>query len=169
MFSKHYFCSINALFLEGKRARTGSKNKKKTCFRIKFCNHAIAYRTTMLWMYNVHCTKYIIKDYFGLLLLSLLFISNFLKPKIIFCIFYQGRITRDERRRLLHAGYGFLCSCHACALPPPQLEEDDRLRQEAWQLSQLSFSYHEDLDFKHLILQVRLRNLPLKSTKNATE
>jgi hypothetical protein len=86
---------------------------------------------------------------------------QFFKTHNIFLVFYQGRITRDERRRLLHAGYGFLCSCHACALHPPQLEEDDRQRQEAWQLSQLSFSYHEDLDFKHLISQVRLSNLPL--------
>jgi hypothetical protein len=70
----------------------------------------------------------------------------------------QGRISRDERRRLLQAGYGFLCHCCACALQGDQLEEDDRLRYEAWQLSQLSLGCHAEMDSTQLSLLIEKVN-----------
>jgi len=51
----------------------------------------------------------------------------------------QGRITRDERRMLLQKGYGFTCSCEACHMDEQEVEKEDKIRIEAFKISQTEF------------------------------
>ena len=48
----------------------------------------------------------------------------------------EGRVTRDERRRTLKGGYDFWCECASCDQPRGHIESEDRLRLEAFNLSQ---------------------------------
>ena len=48
----------------------------------------------------------------------------------------EGRVTRDERRRILKGGYDFWCGCASCDQPRGHIESEDRLRLEAFNLSQ---------------------------------
>merc|ERR1711971_552775 len=47
----------------------------------------------------------------------------------------EGRVTRDERRRTLKGGYDFWCECASCDQPSGDIEGEDRLRLEAFNLS----------------------------------
>ena len=47
----------------------------------------------------------------------------------------EGRITTQQRRRVLRAGYGFWCECSACAQSEDDLRREDELRLEAFELS----------------------------------
>ena len=48
----------------------------------------------------------------------------------------QGRLTRDQRRNILRGGYGFWCDCKFCDKPQSEVTAEDRLRQEAFTLSE---------------------------------
>ena len=48
----------------------------------------------------------------------------------------EGRITREERRRTLKGGYDFWCGCASCGQPSGDIESEDRLRREAFNLAQ---------------------------------
>ena len=47
-----------------------------------------------------------------------------------------GRLTRDQRRNILRGGYGFWCDCQFCDKPQSEVAAQDRLRQEAFTLSE---------------------------------
>ena len=47
-----------------------------------------------------------------------------------------ARQSRDQRRNLLRAGYGFWCDCRFCDKPQDQVAAEDSLRHEAFTLSE---------------------------------
>jgi len=72
------------------------------------------------------------------------------KLDIFFTISIQGRITQQERRSLLKSGYGFACNCEVCSLPFNLLEQDDKLRVEAFNLSQTCFDLKDSLSSEEM-------------------
>ena len=68
---------------------------------------------------------------------------------------FQGRITQQERRRLLKSGYGFDCNCEVCSLPCNLLEQDDKLRVEAFNLSQTCFDLKDSLSSEEMVEVLR--------------
>ncbi|XP_023330710.1 SET domain-containing protein 5 isoform X2 [Eurytemora carolleeae] len=62
----------------------------------------------------------------------------------------KGRITQQERRSLLKSGYGFDCNCEVCSLPFNLLEQDDKLRVEAFNLSQTCFDLKDSLSSEEI-------------------
>ena len=74
----------------------------------------------------------------------------YLELDIFFTISIQGRITQQERRSLLMSGYGFDCNCEVCSLPYNLLEQDDKLRVEAFNLSQTCFDLKDSLSSEEM-------------------
>ncbi|XP_023330711.1 SET domain-containing protein 5 [Eurytemora carolleeae] len=67
----------------------------------------------------------------------------------------QGRITQQERRSLLKSGYGFDCNCEVCSLSFNLLEKDDKLRVEAFNLSQTCFDLKNSFSSEQMVEVLR--------------